>query len=207
MSNKKKFQKRILVVDDNQAMRKMLESMLTNLGYLNISSAIDGVGGMEKILEGEIDIVISDYIMPRLNGLGFLHRIRSSKEFFDLPFIMVTGADNWGDFINTVQAEVDSYLIKPVTLVRLEEVLDQVHYHQQSTSPYLKAIHAGKHCYINKEIDKAFKHFLLAQAIEPTFAKPYFYLGQISMEKGKTADAEKFFKKCLGIKIFLNKKI
>ncbi len=199
MSNPKKLQKRILVVDDNLAMRKMLESMLSSLGYHDICSAIDGEGGWEKILEGHIDIVISDYVMPRLNGLQFLHRIRSSKAFFDLPFIMITGADNWGDFINTVQAEVDNYLIKPITVDRLEEVLNQIHYQQKSTSPYLKAIHAGKHCYIHKDLGPAFKNFLLAQAIEPTLAKPYYYLGQISKEKGNSADAVKFFKKCLEI--------
>lgn len=199
MSNNKKYYKRILVVDDNLAMRKMLEGMLTSLGYQDISSAIDGESGWEKILEGGIEIVISDYVMPRLDGLEFLHRIRSSKEFFNLPFVMITGADNWGDFINTVQAEVDNYLIKPVTGDRLEEVLNQVHYQQQSTNPYLKAIHAGKHCYLLKELAKAFKHFLLAQAIEPQLAKPYYYLGQISKEQGKLADAEKFFKKCLEI--------
>ncbi len=199
MSHNKKNQQRILVVDDNLAMRKMLESMLTSLGYQDICSAIDGEGGWEKIVEGDIDIVISDYVMPRLDGLQFLHRIRSSKEFFDLPFIMITGADNWGDFINTVQAEVDNYLIKPVSADRLEEVLNQIHYQQKSTSPYLKAIHAGKHCYILKERAKAFKHFLLAQAIEPTLAKPYYYLGQISKENGRSADAAKFFKKCLEI--------
>ncbi len=199
MSNNKKYHKRILVVDDNLAMRKMLEGMLTSLGYQDISSAIDGESGWEKILEGGIEIVISDYVMPRLDGLEFLHRIRSSKEFFNLPFVMITGADNWGDFINTVQAEVDNYLIKPVTGVRLEEVLNQVHYQQKSTNPYLKAIHAGKHCYLLKEFSKAFKHFLLAQAIEPQLAKPYYYLGQISKEQDKLADAEKFFKKCLEI--------
>ncbi|MBU1640140.1 MAG: response regulator [Proteobacteria bacterium] len=199
MKNRKRFYKKILIVDDNLAMRKMLEGMLTSLGYKDIYSAIDGESGWEKILEGDIEIVISDYVMPRLNGLEFLHRIRSSKEFFDLPFIMITGADNWGDFINTVQAEVDSYLIKPITPVRLEEVLNQIHCQQKSTSPYLKAIHAGKHCYINQEMAKAFKHFLLAQAIEPTLAKPYYYLGEISKNHGKTADAEKFFKKCLEI--------
>ncbi len=199
MSKKKRYRKKVLVVDDNLAMRKMLEGMLTTLGYHDITSAIDGESAWEKILEGDIEIVISDYVMPRLNGLEFLHRIRSSKEFFDLPFVMITGADNWGDFINTVQAEVDNYLIKPVTPARLEEVLNQIHYQQKSTSPYLKAIHAGKHCYINNEMAKAFKHFLLAQAIEPDLAKPYYYLGEISKNNGRTADAEKFFKKCLTI--------
>ncbi len=199
MANNQKLHKRILVVDDNLAMRKMLEGMLTSIGYNNVSSAIDGENGWEKILEGEIDIVVSDYIMPRLNGLDFLHRIRASKEYFNLPFIMITGADNWGDFMNTVQAEVDNYLIKPITADRLEEVLDQVYLQQQSSSPFLKAMHSGKHSYMHKELDKAYKSFLLAQAIEPALAKPYYYLGQISKESGRDKDAIRFFTKCLDI--------
>lgn len=199
MANNKKYQKKILVVDDNLAMRKLLESLLASLGYQDISLALDGEGGWKKILAEDIEIVISDYSMPRLNGLELLHRIRSSKEFFNLPFVMITGADNWGDFINTVQAEVDSYLLKPVTAHRLEEVLDQVHQQQKASSPYLKAIHAGKHCYIHTELIKAFKNFLLAQAIEPKLAKPYYYLGQISKDLDRPADGKKFFKKCLEI--------
>lgn len=199
MSDPQKLQQRILVVDDNLPMRKMVESMLVSLGYSKISLAINGQNGWETILEHDIDIVISDYIMPELDGLALLHRIRSSKDFFHLPFIMITGADTWGDFMNTVQAEVDSYLIKPITAHQLDEVLDLIYRQQRASTPYLKAIHAGKHCYIQQDMAQALKHFLLAQAIEPSQAKPYLHLGQICQEMGKTAEAKRFYKKCLDI--------
>ncbi|MDA3785846.1 MAG: hypothetical protein PF568_02970 [Deltaproteobacteria bacterium] len=51
MANNKKYQKKILVVDDNLAMRKLLESLLASLGYQDIALALDGEGGWKKILE------------------------------------------------------------------------------------------------------------------------------------------------------------
>ncbi len=196
-SNDKK--KRILIVDDNMPMRKMLETMLVSIGFNNIAASIDGEAGWLKIQEGDIDIVVSDYIMPKLNGLELLHRIRKSKEFFTLPFIMVTGADKRGEFINTLQAEVDSYLIKPITAGALEESILQLISQQKSSSPYLKVIHAGKHNYIHGDLEKSLQNYLLAQALMPEIAKPYYYIGKINCELGRDDQAEMFLQRCVEI--------
>ena len=187
------------MVDDNQAMRKMIESMLTTLGYFNIATAVNGKLAWEKLVEDKIDIVISDLIMPTLDGLGFLCLLRESKEYYDIPFIMVTGVDQKADFINTVQSEVDFYLIKPVTPLILEDALHQVYLQQHVGNPYLKAIHSGKHKMIHENYTEALEHFALAQSFEPLFAKPYFFLGKISVQLDKETDAENYFKKCLEI--------
>ncbi len=194
-------QQRILVVDDNQAMRKMIESMLTTLGYFNIITAVNGEVAWQKIISDEdgIDIVVSDLIMPTLDGLGFLCRLRESKQFYDIPFIMVTGADQKADFINTVQSEVDFYLIKPISPRGIEDALHQVYLQQHSANPYLKAVHSGKHTMIHENYKEALDHFTLAQSLEPSFAKPYYFLGKISNHLGKETDAVHYFKKCLVI--------
>ncbi len=197
-SNQEKEQ-RILIVDDNQAMRKMLESMLTTLGYFNIASAVNGELAWQKVINEDIDIIVSDLIMPTLDGLEFLSRLRESKDYYNIPFIMVTGADQKSDFINTVQSEVDFYLIKPVTPMIMEEALHQVYLQQHSSNPYLKAIHSGKHNMIHKKYTEALQHFTLAQSLEPLFAKPYYCLGKISSLLGKETDAEQYYKKCLKI--------
>lgn len=197
MLTKQNKNKRVLIVDDNMPMRKMLETMLVSIGMNNIVAAIDGENGWEKVKEGDIDLVICDYIMPKLNGLEFLHLIRKSKTYFDLPFIMVTGADQRGEFINTLQAEVDSYLLKPITADILEQTISQIFVQQQSSSPYLKAIHTAKHLYMHGDLEKAKKNFLLAQALRPDLAKPYYYLGKIERELGNDEQAEKFLLRCL----------
>lgn len=195
----KERQQRILVVDDNQAMRKMIESMLTTLGYFNITSAVNGEAAWSKIKTDKIDIVVSDLIMPNLDGIGFLSRLRESKEHYDIPFIMVTGADQRADFINTVQSEVDFYLLKPITPLVLEEALHQVYLLQHSSSPYLNAVHTGKHKMIHGKYDDAFLYFTLAQSLEPSFAKPYYFLGKIASLRGDDLDAIHFLKRCLDI--------
>jgi two-component system chemotaxis response regulator CheY len=195
----KEKQQRILVVDDNQAMRKMIESMLTTLGFFNIASAVNGEAAWDKVISDDIDIIISDLIMPNLDGLGFLCRLRESKEYFNIPFIMVTGADQRSDFINTVQSEVDFYLIKPITPKVLEDALHQVYLQQHSSNPYLQAVHSGKHNIIHENYAEAKDHFSLAQSLEPGFAKPYFFLGKISILMEQEKEAESYFKKCLEI--------
>ncbi len=196
----KEKQQRILVVDDNQAMRKMIESMLTTLGYFNIVSAVNGEAAWQKVVEdNNIDIILSDLIMPTLDGLGFLCRLRESKEYYDIPFIMITGADQRADFINTVQSEVDFYLLKPVTPMVLEDALHQVYLQQHAANPYLNAVHSGKHNMIHENYTEALEYFVLAQSLEPSFAKPYYFLGKISIHLGKESDAEHYLKKCLEI--------
>ena len=198
-AEEKEKQQRILVVDDNQAMRKMIESMLTNIGYFNIATAINGEIAWQKVIDDDIDIIVSDLIMPTLDGLGFLCRLRESKEYYNIPFIMVTGADQRSDFINTVQSEVDFYLIKPVTPQVLEDALHQVYLQQHASNPYLQAVHSGKHEMIHEHFEEALAHFTLAQSLEPSFAKPYYFLGKISIQLGNDIDAEHYFKKCLVI--------
>jgi two-component system chemotaxis response regulator CheY len=151
MKNKKS---NILIVEDNQAMRKMLESMLIELGYHNYSSAGNGLKAWERIQEGDIDVVLSDYLMPEMNGLELLRLIRQTRKFYDIPFIMITGADRRGDFMRSVQAEVDYYIIKPANISQLEDMLKKVIAHKKYPTEYDKSISNGKYFFLNKEYDK-----------------------------------------------------
>ncbi|RJX35105.1 MAG: response regulator [Desulfurivibrio sp.] len=189
----------ILIVEDNQAMRKMLESMLIELGYHTYCSTVNGLKAWERIQEGNIDVVLCDYLMPEMNGLELLRLIRQTRRFYDTPFIMVTGADRRGDFMRSVQAEVDYYLIKPPNIKQLEELLHKVISQRQFPSEYDKFISNGKYYFLNLEYDKARESFQAASRARVDSALPYYYLGLIYQQLGNGKNAEINFKKSLVI--------
>ena len=88
----------VLVVDDNQYMRKVVRNLLVNLGVKNIHEAADGIAGLEAIRMFAPDLVILDWEMPLLNGAELVRIVRSPGVFPvpDVPIIMLTGhVERW----------------------------------------------------------------------------------------------------------------
>src|SRR5438477_1288078 len=88
----------VLVIDDNQYMRKVVRNLLVNLGVKNIHEAPDGIAGLEAIRMLAPDLVILDWEMPLLNGAELVRIVRSPGVFPvpDVPIIMLTGhVERW----------------------------------------------------------------------------------------------------------------
>ncbi|MAF32073.1 MAG: hypothetical protein CMF60_07685 [Magnetococcales bacterium] len=117
---------RILVVDDFQTMRRIIINLLRQLGFTNVVEAQDGQLALEKVKDDKIDLVISDWNMPNMTGLEFLKVLRSSEEYKDLPFIMVTAEGKKENVIAAVQAGVNNYIVKPFNAATLKEKLSKV---------------------------------------------------------------------------------
>lgn len=81
----------ILVVDDSGTMRLMFKQYLTKAGFANILLAVDGKDAVKKMEEGgKIDLIVSDWNMPNMDGLALLQWVRGNEKFKNLPFIMAT---------------------------------------------------------------------------------------------------------------------
>lgn len=118
--------KRILVVDDFPAMRKLIRNALRELGFTNIREAKDGKEAM-RIVESEyLDLILSDCNMPVMSGLEFLAWVRSHEQFKDLPFIMITAEGDKMIVVEAIRLEVSNYIIKPFTAEILEKKIGQV---------------------------------------------------------------------------------
>ena len=88
----------VLIVDDNQYMRKVIRNILVNIGVKNIHEAADGIAGLEAIRMFAPDLVILDWEMPLLNGAELVRIVRSPGVFPvpDVPIIMLTGhVERW----------------------------------------------------------------------------------------------------------------
>jgi len=115
-----------LIVDDQQTMRSLVRSGLQQLGFRSIYEAPDGEEGLRHTLARPIHLVISDYNMPKLDGLGLLRAIRSHPPIQKTAFIMLTGRADRELVQRAVQFGVNNYLVKPFTVGTLKEKIEAI---------------------------------------------------------------------------------
>ena len=118
---------RILVVDDFQTMRRIIVNLLRQLGFTNMVEADDGSTAWERLQAGEhVDLIVSDWNMPKMTGMDFLKQVRASEKWKTTPFIMVTAEGKRENVIAAVQAGVSNYIVKPFNAATLKEKLVKV---------------------------------------------------------------------------------
>jgi two-component system, chemotaxis family, chemotaxis protein CheY len=107
----------VIVVDDNQYMRKMVRNLLVNCGVKDIYEAADGIAALDMIRTVAPDVVILDWEMPLLNGPELVRIVRSPGVFPmpDVPIIMLSGYGERWRVVEAVKLGVNEYLIKPVS--------------------------------------------------------------------------------------------
>lgn len=106
---------KIMVVDDDRIVRRIVATKLSGLGY-EISEAEDGREALELLENGSVpDLLVTDQLMPRMNGLQLVGKIRGSddSEVAGLPIIMLTSKNQEQDVIEGLQAGMDDYVSKP----------------------------------------------------------------------------------------------
>ncbi|MEU3567903.1 response regulator transcription factor [Kitasatospora sp. NPDC036755] len=111
---------RLLVVDDEPALRDALESSLAFEGY-EVATATDGYEALESVERDRPDLVLLDIMMPRMDGLTAVRRMRSRGD--TVPVLMLTARDAVGDRVTGLDVGADDYLAKPF---ELDELLARV---------------------------------------------------------------------------------
>ena len=109
-------QPRVLVVDDDKAVRESLRRSLEFNGY-DVSLAADGAEALAGIAATDPDVVVMDVMMPRLDGLEATKALRKAGN--DLPILVLTARDAVGDRVEGLDAGADDYLTKPFALQEL----------------------------------------------------------------------------------------
>lgn len=117
---------KILVVDDFPTMRRIIRSLLKELGFNNVDEAEDGQEGLAKVNGGGFEFVVSDWNMPNLNGLDMLKQIRANAATSTLPVLMVTAEAKKENIVAAAQAGANGYIVKPFTAATLEEKLNKI---------------------------------------------------------------------------------
>ena len=116
---------KVLVVDDDHYMRKVVRTMLNAIGVKTVYEAADGIAGLESIKLHDPDLVIVDWEMPLIDGAQFVRLVRSPGEFPmpDVPIIMLSGhGDRWR-VVEAARIGAHEYLLKPVST---KSLLDRI---------------------------------------------------------------------------------
>ena len=117
---------KVLVVDDFATMRRIVKNILNQIGFKNIIEADDGSTALEVLKKDKVDLIMSDWNMPKVTGLELLKAVRSDESMQDIPFLMVTAEGQKDSVIQTVQAGVSDYIIKPFTADTVKEKLEKM---------------------------------------------------------------------------------
>ena len=117
---------KILVVDDFATMRRIIKNILTQLEYKNLVEADDGTTALDILKKEKVDLIISDWNMPKMTGIDLLKAIRADASTANIPFIMVTAEAQQDNIILAVKAKVSQYIVKPFTADTLAEKIDKV---------------------------------------------------------------------------------
>jgi len=118
---------KLLVVDDSSTMRRIIKNTLARLGHKDILEGADGVEGWAAIdANPDVDMLITDWNMPEMNGLELVIKVRADARFKDLPIIMVTTEGGKAEVITALKAGVNNYIVKPFTPAVLKEKLGAV---------------------------------------------------------------------------------
>jgi len=117
---------KVLIVDDQQTIRSLVRNGLREIGVHTLEEAVDGEDALSALLSKKINLIISDYNMPKLDGLALLRAVRMTPQMQGTAFIMLTGRAD-GDLVARArQFGVNNYLIKPFTVATLREKIEQV---------------------------------------------------------------------------------
>ncbi len=117
---------RILVVDDDENMRRIIRDVLKQIGFTNIVEADDGTTALGVLEKQNIDLILADWNMPKMSGLELLKAVRGDASLKDTPFLMVTAEAQREKVLEAVQVGVTNYIVKPFTADTLKEKLPKI---------------------------------------------------------------------------------
>jgi len=121
----------LLIVEDSMVMRQMIQNILADLGYNNISVAPNGAVALEKIKESQrlgtpYQMVFLDWGMPEMDGLLFLKTCRAHRDLDRMAIIMLTAVSDKNCMISALENGATAYITKPFTPEDVAEKIEQV---------------------------------------------------------------------------------
>jgi two-component system chemotaxis response regulator CheY len=117
---------KFLVVDDFSTMRRMVRSLLEEMGCHHVDEAEDGVAALKLLEKGKYDFVVSDINMPNMNGIDLLKAIKADESLKHVPVLMVTAEARREDIVLAAHSGAAGYIVKPFTKATLEEKVNKI---------------------------------------------------------------------------------
>ncbi|HUV40588.1 MAG TPA: response regulator [Sedimentisphaerales bacterium] len=140
----------ILVVDDNQQNLELLQAYLEDIECVTVP-AEDGPQALAIVAEEPPDLILLDVMMPKISGFEVCRRIKNDPKTADIPIIMVTALNEFGDIERAIDSGTDDFVSKPVnklelltrvkTMLKLKHLTDKL----ERTLAYLREVEKQAH--------------------------------------------------------------
>jgi len=112
----------ILIIDDDRIIRTILQSTLSTKGF-DVFIAEDGASGLKIAQEEDIDVILLDWMMPGIDGMQVLRKLKQNKKTEHIPVFMLTGKEDRRDIDQAVSSGIDDYIIKPVNTSQIHTMI------------------------------------------------------------------------------------
>ena len=179
--------KRILIAEDNEDLRKLIAGFLSS--YYDVIEASDGMAASILIRDMEIDLIISDIMMPEKDGVTLCHEVKNDINSSYIPFIMLTAKTGQESELEGLGSGADVYLEKPVNFDMLLQIIRNIFKQQESLKEYF-----AKHYFAGSGEIAANKHYneflkKLYDLLEINIDRPEldvnYIASELSMSKSK----------------------
>jgi len=117
---------KVMIVDDQQSMRSLIRASLNQLGIMEVAEASDGEEALRHLIVKPVTLVITDFNMPKLDGIGLLKAIRAYAPIKSTAVIMLTGSADRELVQRAAQHGVNNLLVKPFTVATLKAKIEAV---------------------------------------------------------------------------------
>jgi two-component system, chemotaxis family, chemotaxis protein CheY len=117
---------KVMIADDQQTSRMLIRSALSDLGITNVAMAKDGEEALQMVMKSPVHLVVSDYHMPKMNGVELLRAVRSNAATQKSAFFLLTGVEDKEFLQLAMSLKVNNYLKKPVSVPELKKKIEAV---------------------------------------------------------------------------------
>ena len=117
---------KVMIADDQQTSRLLIRSALSDIGVTNVAMAKDGEEALQMLMKSPVHLVVSDYHMPKMNGVELLRAVRAHGPLQKSAFFLLTGVEDKEFLQLAMSLKVNNYLKKPVSVPELKKKIEAV---------------------------------------------------------------------------------
>lgn len=116
----------VMIADDQASMRSLIRNGLEQIGFTDVRETKDGEEALRAVISNPVQLIISDFNMPNLDGIGFLRSVRAYPPTSKTAFIMLTGRADIELLKRAKEHGVNNYVVKPFTVQTLRERIEAI---------------------------------------------------------------------------------
>lgn len=187
----------LLVVDDQDPMRKSIRRLGQTMGFGEVIECHDGEGAIQAMEERPVDIVVTDLYMKKVNGIEILEYIRNREMDCDIPVIIVTGESGHDDIVKAADRGAKDYLLKPFQISDLEKKITKALDSYYAPSDFLRDLRRGERLFLRGKIQEAQVFLESAVQKDPSSARAAHGLALSWVKMGFDDMAIALLEKCI----------